>query len=38
LSTLPPATEPQDLVRLAKHGWIIERDYPELKQELGLGH
>jgi hypothetical protein len=26
------------LVRLAKHRWIIERDYEELKQELGLGH
>jgi len=23
---------------LAKHRWIIERDYEELKQELGLGH
>jgi len=27
-----------DLVRLAKQRWIIERDYEELKQELGLGH
>ena len=25
-------------MRLAKHRWIIERDYEELKQELGLGH
>jgi SRSO17 transposase len=25
-------------VKLAKHRWIIERDYEELKQELGLGH
>ena len=25
-------------MRLAKHRWIIERDYQELKQELGLGH
>ena len=27
-----------ELVLLAKHRWIIERDYQELKQELGLGH
>ena len=26
------------LVELAKHRWIVERDYLELKQELGLGH
>jgi len=38
LSTLPVQTKLQDLVRLAKHRWIIERDYEELKQELGLGH
>jgi SRSO17 transposase len=25
-------------VKMAKHRWIIERDYEELKQELGLGH
>lgn len=38
LSTLPPDTSLRELVRLAKHRWIIERDYEELKQELGLGH
>jgi SRSO17 transposase len=38
LSTLPAETKLRDLVRLAKHRWIIERDYEELKQELGLGH
>lgn len=38
LSTLPVKTKIRDLVRLAKHRWIIERDYEELKQELGLGH
>ena len=38
LSTLPPATKLKDLVKIAKHRWIIERDYEELKQELGLGH
>jgi SRSO17 transposase len=38
VSTLPPTTKLKDLVRMAKHRWIIERDYQELKQELGLGH
>lgn len=38
LSTLSADTKLHDLVRLAKHRWIIERDYQELKQELGLGH
>ena len=38
LSTLPTNTLLTALVRLAKHRWIIERDYEELKQELGLGH
>ena len=38
LSTLPPKTKLKTLVKTAKHRWIIERDYEELKQELGLGH
>jgi SRSO17 transposase len=38
LSTLPADTALRELVRMAKHRWIIERDYEELKQELGLGH
>jgi SRSO17 transposase len=38
LSTLPVQTSLKSLVTIAKHRWIIERDYEELKQELGLGH
>ena len=38
LSTVPADVALVDLVHLAKHRWIIERDYQELKQELGLGH
>ena len=38
LATLAPATPFKALVKMAKHRWIIERDYQELKQELGLGH
>jgi SRSO17 transposase len=38
LSTLPEKTSLKSLVKMAKHRWIIERDYEELKQELGLGH
>jgi SRSO17 transposase len=38
LCTLPADTSLMDLVKLAKHRWIVERDYEELKQELGLGH
>jgi SRSO17 transposase len=38
LSNLPAKTALKPLVKLAKHRWIIERDYEELKQELGLGH
>ena len=38
IATLSPATKLKALVKIAKHRWIIERDYEELKQELGLGH
>jgi len=38
LSTLPPQTALTDLVEQAKLRWRIERDYQELKQEIGLGH
>jgi len=38
LSTLPPDISLRDLVRQAKLRWRIERDYQELKQELGLDH
>ncbi len=38
LSTLPENIAFERLVDLAKLRWRIERDYQELKQELGLGH
>lgn len=38
LSTLLEKTPLKALVKIAKHRWVIERDYEELKQELGLGH
>lgn len=38
MSTLPLNTSLKALVKMAKQRWIIERDYQELKQELGLGH
>ena len=38
LATLPPDISFERLVDLAKLRWRIERDYQELKQELGLGH
>ena len=38
LSTLPENVGFRKLVGLAKLRWRIERDYQELKQEVGLGH
>jgi SRSO17 transposase len=38
LSTLPKAITFSGLVGLAKLRWRVERDYQELKQEVGLGH
>jgi SRSO17 transposase len=38
LSTLPEDIAFAPMVDLAKLRWRIERDYQELKQEIGLGH
>jgi SRSO17 transposase len=38
LSTLPEQMPLQRMVLEAKMRWRIERDYQDLKQELGLGH
>jgi SRSO17 transposase len=38
LATLPETITFAELVDRAKLRWRIERDYQELKQELGLGH
>ena len=38
LATLPETISISELVDTAKLRWRIERDYQELKQELGLGH
>jgi SRSO17 transposase len=38
LSTLPKNIPFRDLVDTAKLRWRIERDYQDLKQEVGLGH
>ncbi|WP_315707354.1 MULTISPECIES: IS701 family transposase [unclassified Bradyrhizobium] len=38
LSTLPANTSFRHLVDFAKLRWRVERDYEELKQEVGLGH
>jgi len=37
-STLPENISFRALVNFAKLRWRIERDYQELKQEVGLGH
>jgi SRSO17 transposase len=38
LSTLPAEISFRQLVDITKMRWRIERDYQELKQEIGLGH
>ena len=38
LSTLPKDCSLRALVQQAKQRWRVERDYQELKQEMGLGH
>ena len=38
LSTLDKNTSFRELVDIAKMRWRVERDYQELKQEIGLGH
>ncbi|KFE72230.1 Mobile element protein [Hyalangium minutum] len=38
LSTVPEATAMEELIYLVKIRWRIERDYQELKDELGLDH
>ena len=38
LSNLPTTISLKDLVTTVKMRWRIERDYLELKQEVGLGH
>jgi SRSO17 transposase len=38
LSTLPATAAIEELVATAKLRWRTERDFEELKQELGLGH
>ena len=38
LSNLPESMSRKGLVAISKHRWVIERDYEELKGELGLHH
>src|ERR1039458_274924 len=38
LASLPAKLSLKRLVGISKHRWVMERDYEELKQELGLTH
>ena len=38
LARMPESTSLKQLVAISKHRWVIERDYEELKSELGLAH
>jgi SRSO17 transposase len=38
LSNAPEKAPPEDLIRLIKLRWRIERDFEEMKDELGLDH
>ena len=38
LNTLPATTTLKEMVDITKLPWRIERDYQDLKQEIGLGH
>jgi SRSO17 transposase len=38
LASLPAKLPLKRLVEISKHRWVIERDYEELKGELGLAH
>lgn len=38
LANLPRSTRPAKLAELAKLRWRIERDYQDMKQEIGLAH
>lgn len=38
LANLPVRTPLKRLAGISKHRWVIERDYEELKSELGLAH
>jgi SRSO17 transposase len=38
LSTVPEDVALEDLVQLAEIRWRIDRDYQEMKSEIGLGH